>query len=161
MLAVAAVIVVGIALAIVVAGATSSPDDPRTVSIPLADVEEGVTPMLLGDDSVFMVREGRSVWTLSSDAQHMQGERVAWCPPSETFVEEAHGSLFDIDGVKLGGPARSGLDRFRTEVADGTVFVHRDDRQAGPPLTARSERPEPDVTVHCPDLVPAAVPAAS
>jgi nitrite reductase/ring-hydroxylating ferredoxin subunit len=154
-------VVVAAVVLIVIGVLRSTPDDLSISRITFEDVPEGVTPMLLGDDSVFVVREGAIVRTLSADAQHMPGERVAWCPRNDLFVEEAHGSQFDVDGVKLGGPAQRGLDPFRTVVEDGDVVVHRDQRDEGPPLNTPSVRsPRAVTTVHCPGLVPAAIPPA-
>lgn len=75
-------------------------------------------------ESVFLVRAGDDVRALSPDARHMSGEVVWWCEASKIFWEDHHGSVFDAQGRKIGGPARGGLNRFETTLTGGEVVVN-------------------------------------
>jgi hypothetical protein len=48
---------------------------------------------------------------------------VLWIEASERFVCPCHGSVFDLEGVRVAGPAPRPLDRFYTRLYGGLVQV--------------------------------------
>ena len=59
---------------------------------------------------------------VSSRCSHL-GCSVRWVPASERFICPCHGSVFDLEGVRVAGPAPRPLDRFFTRLHDGFVQV--------------------------------------
>ena len=62
------------------------------------------------------------------------GCRVPWCASSQWFECPCHGSKYSRVGEKRGGPAPRGLDRFPLDVVGGSIIVHTDNLQIGPPI---------------------------
>jgi hypothetical protein len=48
---------------------------------------------------------------------------VLWVEASERFICPCHGSVFDVEGVRVAGPAPRPLDRFYTRLYDGFVQI--------------------------------------
>jgi hypothetical protein len=48
---------------------------------------------------------------------------VRWVPASERFICPCHGGVYDLQGVRVGGPPPRPLDRFFTRLHDGYVQV--------------------------------------
>lgn len=80
----------------------------------------------LEDDHVFLVFNDGDPLALADDAQHL-GDRVEFCESSQMFESPAHGEKFDIEGSYYGGPARSGLDRYRVRIEGDGVYVDLDE----------------------------------
>jgi Rieske Fe-S protein len=59
---------------------------------------------------------------ITSRCSHL-GCSVRWVPASERFICPCHGSVFDLEGVRVAGPAPRPLDRFFTRLHDGFVQV--------------------------------------
>ena len=62
------------------------------------------------------------------------GCRVPACLPSQWFECQCHGSQYNRNGEKKGGPAPRGLDRFPLTVANGNVSVDTGIIIIGPPI---------------------------
>jgi cytochrome b6-f complex iron-sulfur subunit len=62
------------------------------------------------------------------------GCRVPQCIPSQWFECQCHGSQYNRNGEKKGGPAPRGLDRFPLEVSGGNVSVNTAIIIIGPPI---------------------------
>jgi cytochrome b6-f complex iron-sulfur subunit len=62
------------------------------------------------------------------------GCRVPQCIPSQWFECQCHGSQYNRNGEKKGGPAPRGLDRFPLEVTGGSVSVNTAIIIIGPPI---------------------------
>lgn len=139
----AAVVAGGLVAAVLLMWATASDSDRdgrRTFEI--ERLEEGATPLLVDGRSLFLVRDGDEVWAIEPVTPHL-GQPIWWCDEAKQFFDPVHGSIFDMDGVKLGGPARHGLDRYHVEVEDGLATVDVGRQIAGQPLRTRSVRPTP------------------
>jgi cytochrome b6-f complex iron-sulfur subunit len=65
-----------------------------------------------------------------------RGCRVPNCPTSQWFECQCHGSQYNRNGEKKGGPAPRGLDRFPLTVSNGNVTVDTapDTIITGPPI---------------------------
>jgi Rieske Fe-S protein len=68
---------------------------------------------------------------ISSRCVHV-GCPVNWVPAAERFICPCHGGVYDIRGVRTGGPPPRPLDRFYTRVARGQLEV-------GPRFSVNSE----------------------
>jgi cytochrome b6-f complex iron-sulfur subunit len=62
------------------------------------------------------------------------GCRVPWCPTSQWFECPCHGSKYNRDGEKKGGPAPRGMDRFALSVSGGSIEVDTSTVFQGPPI---------------------------
>jgi cytochrome b6-f complex iron-sulfur subunit len=61
------------------------------------------------------------------------GCRVPFCDSAQQFQCPCHGSIYNIIGDYLGGPAPRGLDRFPIRIQDGRVLVDTSNLIDGPP----------------------------
>ena len=68
---------------------------------------------------------------ISSRCAHV-GCPVNWVPAAERFICPCHGGVYDIRGIRTGGPPPRPLDRFYTRVVDGRLEV-------GPRFSVNSE----------------------
>lgn len=125
--------IVGVAILVLVLG--------RDDSLRLDDLPQGVSAHQLGGDDVFIMREGMNVRVFLSDARHLPEDTLWWCPNEQVFVEVEHGSTFDRQGRKIGGPAQGGLNQYRVRVDDGKIVVDRSEIVVGE-LTPRGESPQ-------------------
>jgi cytochrome b6-f complex iron-sulfur subunit len=62
------------------------------------------------------------------------GCRVPECTSSQWFECQCHGSQYNRNGEKKGGPAPRGLDRFPLAVTNGNVSVNTGIIITGPPI---------------------------
>lgn len=62
------------------------------------------------------------------------GCRVPECKTSQWFECQCHGSQYNRNGEKKGGPAPRGLDRFPIAVSGGSVSVNTGQILIGPPI---------------------------
>jgi cytochrome b6-f complex iron-sulfur subunit len=62
------------------------------------------------------------------------GCRVPSCPSSQWFECQCHGSQYNRNGEKKGGPAPRGLDRFALTVSNGSASVDTSVVIQGPPI---------------------------
>lgn len=97
----------------------------RDHTLRLDELPEGVTAHELGGDDVFVIRDGNDVRVFLSDARHLPDETLWWCPNEEVFIEVEHGSMFDRQGRKIGGPAAGGLNQYEVRTDGGELIVHR------------------------------------
>lgn len=106
----------------------------------VASFEEGtVTYSLSG--RFYISRFDGSLMALYQKCPHL-GCRVPFCEPSQLFECPCHGSMYNVKGEYLDGPAPRGMDRFPLEVRDGRVFVDTGTVVKGPErgtLTGPSE----------------------
>jgi hypothetical protein len=131
-------VLVGIALVGVAAAWLVLDGDDGTLR--LDDVAEGVSAHELAGEDVFIVREGNSVRVFLSDARHLPEDTLWWCPSEQIFVEVEHGSMFDRQGRRIGGPAQGGLNQYEARVDHGKLIINRDQVILGG-LTPRGESP--------------------
>jgi menaquinol-cytochrome c reductase iron-sulfur subunit len=59
---------------------------------------------------------------VTSRCSHL-GCSVLWVDAAERFICPCHGSVFDLEGVRVSGPAPRPLDRFYTRLRNGIVEV--------------------------------------
>jgi Rieske Fe-S protein len=124
-------VVVAAVVAVVVALALTDPGTTSGTSVRFDRVPEGLSFVEVEGTIVWLDRDGDEVTALADDPNHLPGEALWWCPHDEVFIGPRHGEIFDGDGVRAGGPARRGLDRYATSVAGRTLTVDLDDREPG------------------------------
>lgn len=128
-LALAALVVIGLvvgAFAVVSAFLREPPPDPAgSLRRPIAGE---VRPDHLADGTPVWVvgHQDGSVDVLSGFDTHTPfnlGKALWWCPTAEAFENPHHGSKYDAYGIKVGGPAPSGLPSYEVRVSGSRVFV--------------------------------------
>jgi cytochrome b6-f complex iron-sulfur subunit len=62
------------------------------------------------------------------------GCRVPSCPSSQWFECQCHGSQYNRNGEKKGGPAPRGLDRFPLSGSPNSISVNTGQIIIGPPI---------------------------
>ena len=76
------------------------------------------TATYVSDGRLFVANTGTRVFALSQRCPHL-GCRVPYCESSGRFECPCHGSVYDLGGEWIAGPAPRGLDRFALAI-DGT-----------------------------------------
>lgn len=109
-------------------------------SLRLDDLPQGVTAHEVAGRDVFIVRRDADVKVFLSDARHLPEDALWWCPSEQIFFEVEHGSQFDRDGLKIGGPAQGGLNQYPVVVEGGKLVIDSDEVIVGD-LAHRGERP--------------------
>ena len=130
------VLLVALSVAFIVSSALRGPW--RTAASVDALEEAGV--LYLPSTRVFLVDTDSGPLALSSRSPHL-GDRIAFCEPSDTFVELGHGGLFDREGRYLSGPPTRGMDRVASRVAGGVVEIDPAVLTPGPPRNVAGESP--------------------
>jgi len=139
----AVVVACVVAIAALLAGISAGdPDGPAQPQFDIDQLAEGAAPILIDNKPTFLVREGGNVWAIKA-VTPLREQPLFWCARAQQFFDPLSGSDFDIDGVKLDGPAARGLDRYHVDVDDGVVAVDSSRVAPGPPIGTRSTRPLP------------------
>ncbi len=112
-----------IALAVVLL----SSDDSAGTAVSLADIPQGVSARVIGEFPVFIVRDDAAVSVFATDARHLAGDQLWWCPHEQVFVDVEHGSQFAKDGLRIGGPAEGGLNEYPSTVSGDSLAVNTGD----------------------------------
>ena len=116
---------------------------------PLADLEgTGRLPLAPPDaypeGSATFIREGHlyvtrakgELFAVSQKCPHL-GCRVPFCEGSGRFQCPCHGSVYNVAGEYISGPAPRGMDRFPIAVENGRVIVNLAEPVEGPPIGPR------------------------
>lgn len=116
---------------------------------PLASVGGGGTVSLLSPDaypegSATFVRAGRffvtrareELFAVSQKCPHL-GCAVPFCEASGRFECPCHGSVYNLAGEWVSGPAPRGMDRHPLQIVDGAVIVNTAVLELGAPLGSR------------------------
>jgi cytochrome b6-f complex iron-sulfur subunit len=74
---------------------------------------------------------GKELFALSQKCPHL-GCRVPYCQTSGRFECPCHGSIYDIAGEYISGPAPRGMDRFPLSLEGDVVFVDTSETILGP-----------------------------
>ncbi len=85
----------------------------------------------------------RAIMALNYKCVHL-GCKVPWCQTSQWFECPCHGSKYNRWGEWTGGPAPRGLDRFPTEIVDGSIVIDTGVLQSGPSRTANVLKQDPE-----------------
>jgi cytochrome b6-f complex iron-sulfur subunit len=77
------------------------------LSIPLAQLREGITPLLA--EKLYLRKSSEHITVFDAHCTHM-GCTLRFDEEHSVFNCPCHKSRFDIDGVRLRGPAKRDLD---------------------------------------------------
>ncbi|MGH3442322.1 MAG: ubiquinol-cytochrome c reductase iron-sulfur subunit, partial [Nitriliruptorales bacterium] len=95
-----------------------------------------------GEDHAIL-DDSRGIMACCQKCPHL-GCRVPWCQTSQWFECPCHGSKYNQWGEWDDGPAPRGLDRFPSEIVDGTLQVNTGIILTGPARTANVLVQEPE-----------------
>lgn len=71
---------------------------------------------------LYVTNAGGTYFALSQKCPHL-GCRVPFCDSSGRFECPCHGSVFDLGGEYIAGPAPRGMDRYEMSEATGSALV--------------------------------------
>jgi len=97
-----------------------SEEPNRRFSLPIKEIKDGIT--YLNPSQMFLYKNKNKITIYDAHCTHM-GCILKFNTQTKQFNCPCHQSRFDIDGTKLKGPAKRGLDRIDFRVRDGVVFV--------------------------------------
>lgn len=116
---------------------------------PLANVSGGgllplLAPEAYPEGSATFVREGRffvtrakgELFAVSQKCPHL-GCAVPFCEGSGRFECPCHGSVYNLAGEWISGPAPRGMDKHPLQIAEGRVIVNTAVLEQGAPLGSR------------------------
>ena len=129
--------------------ATDEPDIPSSLRRPTAGE---VRPDYLADGTPVWVigHQDGTVDVLSGFDTHVPfnlGKMLWWCPSARALENPHHGSKWDEYGVRLGGPAPTGLPSWEVAVRSSRVFLG--EPRAGPPMGTRHHGPPEQERIWC------------
>jgi nitrite reductase/ring-hydroxylating ferredoxin subunit len=87
----------------------------------------------------WVVRAHGELLALAQRCPHL-GCRVPYCEATRRFECPCHGSMYDLGGEYLAGPAPRGMDRHPVQVVDGRALVDTRTLVEGPPIGAARHR---------------------
>lgn len=93
---------------------------------PPSTIERGqVVERFKGDKGVWIIREGNTVFALSTICTHL-GCTPNWLEAEQKFKCPCHGSGFYKTGMNFEGPAPRPLERYKVSIAeDGQILVDK------------------------------------
>ncbi len=96
------------------------------------------TATYVSDARLFVANTGSVIYAISQKCPHL-GCRVPFCDSSGRFECPCHGSIYDLGGEWITGPAPRGMDRFALTLdsATGTLTADTSTVLVGPPRGAK------------------------
>ena len=98
----------------------------------VSDFEEEGTVQYFLNGRFYITQYRGGLRALYQKCPHL-GCRVPFCEPAAQFQCPCHGSVYNIIGEYLQGPAPRGMDRFPITIQDGRVMVDTSSVAEGPP----------------------------
>jgi cytochrome b6-f complex iron-sulfur subunit len=99
---------------------------------PVSDfLKEGTVDYFL-DGRFYVTQHHGGLRALYQKCPHL-GCKVPFCQSSSRFECPCHGSVYNIIGEYIGGPAPRGMDRFPIRIKNGRVMVDTSSVVEGPP----------------------------
>lgn len=96
----------------------------------------------VGEGRLWAVNAGGEYFALSQRCPHL-GCGVPFCESSGRFECACHGSVFDIGGEWITGPAPRGMDRYTLTLEDGVLVADTSELIQGPDRGADTYLSEP------------------
>jgi cytochrome b6-f complex iron-sulfur subunit len=90
------------------------------ISIPLKQLNEGITPFLKSD--LYIYKSAKTIQVYDAHCTHM-GCIIHFDKDANVFNCPCHKSRFDAEGHKLRGPAKRDLNRVTYEVKNNTLMI--------------------------------------
>src|ERR1700688_877546 len=85
---------------------------------------------------MYVVNANDYLFALSQKCPHL-GCHVPYCESSGRFECPCHGSIYDLAGEYIAGPAPRGMDRYEVKLVGDNVVVNTGVLQDGPPRGAK------------------------
>ena len=85
---------------------------------------------------MYVVNANDYIFALSQKCPHL-GCHVPYCESSGRFECPCHGSIYDLAGEYITGPAPRGMDRYKVAIDQGKVVVDTSILEPGPPHGAK------------------------
>jgi len=85
---------------------------------------------------MYIVNANDYLFALSQKCPHL-GCHVPYCESSGRFECPCHGSIYDLAGEYIAGPAPRGMDRYEVKLDGDNVVVDTSILQSGPPRGAK------------------------
>ncbi len=104
-------------------------------------LEDG-TATYFPEGRLYAVKAKGDLFALSQKCPHL-GCTVPFCETSGRFECPCHGSIFDIGGEWIEGPAPRGMDRYQLVVKGGTAVADTGTLEPGPDRGAKEYRSPP------------------
>lgn len=117
-------------------------------------------PDAYAEGTATYVRQGRlyvtrvegELFAITQKCPHL-GCKVPFCEASGRFECPCHGSVFNLAGEWMSGPAPHGMDRYPIQIVDGRVVVNTSEVQTGAPLGSHEyDTPHRGGTCHGPKV---------
>ena len=93
--------------------------------------QEG-TATYVNSGRLYVTNAGGQVFALSQKCPHL-GCKVPFCDSSGRFECACHGSVFDLGGEWVQGPAPRGMDQYALTVVNDVLFADTGQLTEGPP----------------------------
>jgi cytochrome b6-f complex iron-sulfur subunit len=93
------------------------------------------TAKYVPEGRLYVVNAGGQIFALSQKCPHL-GCRVPFCDSSGRFECACHGSIFDLGGEWVAGPAPHGMDRFPITAEADQLYADTSKVITGPPQGA-------------------------
>jgi cytochrome b6-f complex iron-sulfur subunit len=90
------------------------------------------TSTYVNSGRMYVTNAGGQLFALSQKCPHL-GCRVPYCDSSGRFECACHGSIFDLGGEWIEGPAPRGMDHFELTVANDVLYADTAVLIEGPP----------------------------
>jgi len=87
-------------------------------------------------ERLYVVNAKNYLFALSQKCPHL-GCHVPYCESSGRFECPCHGSIYDLAGEYVAGPAPRGMDRFQVKIDGDNVVVDTGVQISGPPRGAK------------------------
>ena len=85
---------------------------------------------------LYVTRAKGQLFAVSQKCPHL-GCRVPFCEGSGRFECPCHGSIYNVAGEHIAGPAPRGMDRYPITIENGKVIVNLAEFTEGPPIGYR------------------------
>jgi nitrite reductase/ring-hydroxylating ferredoxin subunit len=97
--------------------------------------EEG-SATFVREGHLYVTRAKGQLFAISQKCPHL-GCRVPFCAGSGRFECPCHGSIYNVAGEYVSGPAPRGMDRYPITIEEGRVIVNLAEFVEGPPIGYR------------------------
>jgi cytochrome b6-f complex iron-sulfur subunit len=94
------------------------------------------TSTYVAAERMYVVNANDYIFALSQKCPHL-GCHVPYCESSGRFECPCHGSIYDLAGEHIAGPAPRGMDRYEVTLQDQKVVVDTGVLQPGPARGAK------------------------
>lgn len=104
-----------------------------------SDIPEGLTEKWKKERQIWVVRNERGIYVMVAICRHL-GCTPNWFDDKKKFLCPCHGSIYDIKGNVLGGPAPRTLWRaaIKLDPVDGQIIVDFNRRQDPNPISTEN-----------------------